>query len=245
MKKKAILFDVNGTLSEIWTDEGDDNVFRILSNFMNYQGVKIQPSDLKSLYFEINEAQRKNGEHHPEFDAIKLFKEIMKDHKTKFTSTLPKEKIDLMPQLFAEIFRASSLKILRLYPNVKTVLDTLKKDYKLAVVSDGQEAWARQELNFVGLNDYFNPVIISSKYGYRKPDPRLFKKALDELGIEPFEAIYVGNDKFHDILGANQIGMTSVWFKSNQGDQTYKATPDYTMTNWSELPEIISKIEKD
>lgn len=45
---RGIIFDINGTLSDIWTDEESLDVYRVVSNFLDYQGVKIQPEKLKN-----------------------------------------------------------------------------------------------------------------------------------------------------------------------------------------------------
>lgn len=241
---KAILFDINGTLSEIWTSEVDDNLYRTVSNFLDFQGVKISPLKLKQEYFAINERQRLNDEEHAEFDIVALFAEIIEKYQTPFTKTLSATKLKQLPLITAELYRGASRFSLKLYDGVQETLDKLRKKYKLACVSDAQSAWALPELNSVGLLDYFSPIIVSGDYGYRKPDQRLFKKALTTLKVKPSEAIFVGNDLLRDVYGANEAGMTSVFFKSNQGDHEYKATPDYTMTEFKELLKIVAKIDK-
>ena len=72
---RGIIFDINGTLSDIWTDEESLDVYRVVSNFLDYQGVKIPPEKLKKLYFEINKRQRTDSdEPYPEFDIVALLK---------------------------------------------------------------------------------------------------------------------------------------------------------------------------
>jgi len=107
-------------------------------------------------------------------------------------------------------------------------------------VSDAQAAFAMPELRAVGLGEYFDPVIISGDFGYRKPDPRLFRKALDGLQISPEQAIFVGNDRYRDIFGAKQLGMRTVWFSNSQGiGRNGGAEPDYIIYQFCELPRAI------
>jgi HAD superfamily hydrolase (TIGR01509 family) len=73
-------------------------------------------------------------------------------------------------------------------------------------VSDAQSAYALPELRALGLHEYFDPVIISGDYGYRKPDARLFQKALDPLQVRPNQAIFIGNDRYRDIFGVRRLG---------------------------------------
>jgi putative hydrolase of the HAD superfamily len=115
----------------------------------------------------------------------------------------------------------------------------------MAIVSDGQTAWAVPELHAVGLLDYFNPVIVSGDFGYRKPDRRLFEKALSGLKLQPSEVLFIGNDMFHDVFGAQQLGIKTVFFKSNQGTQEKEGvSPDYIIYNFPELLNAIRFFEK-
>ena len=111
----------------------------------------------------------------------------------------------------------------------------------MAVVSDAQSAYAVPELRAVGLLHYFNPIIVSGDYGYRKPDPRLFQKALDALQVRPEQALFFGNDLFHDIFGAQQVGMKAIFVAYNQGNTSSQTiSPDYTICRFAELRQAVN-----
>jgi putative hydrolase of the HAD superfamily len=119
-------------------------------------------------------------------------------------------------------------------------LCSLKTRYRLAVVSDAQSTYAVAELRAAGFADYFAPIIISGDYGYRKPDPRLFQTALTELRISPEEAIFVGDDRFRDVLGARQVGMKTILFCPNGNPGGSPETePDYLLYQFNDLPRAI------
>ena len=244
---KGLVFDINGTVSDIYTNEYHDEIYRVLGNFLEYQGIILDPKKIQKLFFETNNKQRKNsGEEFPEFDAPGIFAEIMEKYATAYTKSLPPEKLKILPGILAEIFRAASRFKLRLYPGVMDILSDLKKKYRLAALSDGQQLWAIPELNLVRLTDFFNPVIISSDFGFRKPDKRMFELILDKMRLEPREIFFIGNDMYRDIFGASQMGIKTIFFKSNQGEQNYSgANPDYIIYNFSELPEAIRFLEKN
>lgn len=83
---KGILFDINGTLSDIRTDESHDDVYRVISNLLSYQGIALAPDLVKYLYFQaIKEQRAASGDRHPEFDAVAVFREIVSQHATGFT----------------------------------------------------------------------------------------------------------------------------------------------------------------
>lgn len=54
-------------------------------------------------------------------------------------------------------------------------------------------------------------IVLSCVTGFRKPDPRNFERALDELGVRASEAVMVGDTYAHDILPALELGMRAVW----------------------------------
>ena len=110
----------------------------------------------------------------------------------------------------------------------------------MAIVSDAQTAYARGELHKVGITDYFGPIIISGDHGFRKPDPRLFHFALDSMGVQPQQAVYVGNDMFRDVFGAREVGMRTVMFDSDQGTKHHEGcSPDFRITDFRELLSLL------
>jgi putative hydrolase of the HAD superfamily len=242
---KGILFDINGTLSDIQTNEWHDDVYRVLSNLLSYQGVALDPDVAKYLYFQaIKEQRAASCDHHPEFDAVAVFREIVCQHATDFTRALPPEKLEQLPLFLAEAFRAASRFRLQAYPGVEETLRQLHGRYRLAAISDGQAAYAVPELYAVGLAGFLDPIIVSGNFGYRKPDPRMFVAALTAMNMEPSEVLFVGNDMYRDVYGAHRVGMKTVFFKSNQGTQEKEGVePDYIIYNFPELLEAIRFFE--
>ena len=234
---RGLIFDINGTLTDIHTNEWHDDVYRVISNLLSYQGILLGTSALKDSYFQIMEEQRAaRGERHPEFDAVGIFREIITRHSTDFTRRLPPEKLEQLPRFFAETHRAASRYRLQLYHGVEDTIKQLLPKYHLAIISDGQTAYAVPELNAVGLFGYFDPVIVSGDFGYRKPDKRLFESALTAMKMEPSEVVFVGNDMYNDVHGAQKLGMKTVFFRSNQGLQQKEGVrPDYIIYNFPEL----------
>jgi putative hydrolase of the HAD superfamily len=234
---KGILFDINGTLTDIQTNEWHDDVYRVVANLLSYQGIVLDPGVVKYHYFRIMKEQRAACvDPYPEFDAIGIFREIIAQHATDFTRALPKEKLLQLPGILAEAHRAASRFRLQPYPGVEETLRHLHANYRLGIVSDGQVAYAVPELHAVGLLGYFDPIMVSGHFGYRKPDERLFTAALTAMQMAPAEVLYVGNDMYRDIHGAQRLGMKTVFFKSNQGTQEKEGVqPDYIIYAFPEL----------
>ena len=131
------------------------------------------------------------------------------------------------------------------YPGVLDVLNDLRPRYRLAAISDAQSAWCLPEMRAVGLDGYFDPIIVSGDFGYRKPDPRLFTAALTALRVAPENALFVGNDMFRDVYAAKRLGIKTVFFSSNQGGkQAEGVTPDYIIYQFPELRQAVEFFER-
>ena len=246
MDIRALLFDVNGTLIDIETDEGLEEIYRTIAHFLMYEGITLHRWEVRDLYFQIMQRHRAaSSEKFVEWDAVSVWREFLQQTGSDYTRGLPLEKLAQLPLFLAELHRGIARKRLRLYPQVQETLDQLRSRYRLAVVSDAQSAYAVPELRAVGIRDYFNPIIVSGDYGYRKPDPRLFQKALATLEIRPEQALYLGNDLYHDILGAQQVGMKAILVSyngANISSETIK--PDYVIYNFAELIQAVNYFGK-
>ena len=243
---KGIIFDVNGTLTDIRTDEWNDDVYRVLSNLMSYQGIVLDPSVVKFFYFQGMKEQRAACvDRYPEYDAVEIFREIIAQHATDFTHALPVAKRDQLPRFLAETHRAASRFLLQRYPGVEETVRHLHQHYHLSIISDGQKTSAVAELNALGLSGYFDPIIVSGDFGYRKPDERLFSVALTAMKMNPSEVLFVGNDMYRDVYGAQRVGIKTVFFKSNQGVQEKDGVrPDYIIYSFPELLNAIRFFEE-
>jgi putative hydrolase of the HAD superfamily len=241
MDIRAVAFDVNGTLIRILADDDEERIFRAAAHFLTYQGVDLHRHEVRDLYFQIMKEQlRASPEDYPEFDAVAVWRDIIEGHTTDFTRALPAAKLQQIPVFLAEMSRGISRRRLGLYPYVREVLEVLRERYSLAIITDAQSVYARGELNKVGLLSYFDPIIVSGDYGYRKPDRRLFQFALDGMGVAPGNTLYVGNDMYRDIYGAREAGLKTVMFDSDQGAKVYlDCVADYTITDFRGLLQIL------
>jgi putative hydrolase of the HAD superfamily len=238
---RAVLFDVNGTLIDIETDEWMEECYRAVAHYLTYQGIALHRGEVRDAYFQVMKEQfAASAEIYPEFDVVAVWREVLHRQATDYTRSLPPEKLRQMPLFLAELQRGISRKRLVAFPQVQEVLAQLKMRHRLAVVSDAQTVYGLPELRAVGLAGYFAPIIISGDFGYRKPDPRLFQAALTELQVFPEEAVFVGNDRVRDIQGARQVGMKTILFcpRGNPGGPP-QTEPDYILYQYADLPRAI------
>jgi putative hydrolase of the HAD superfamily len=224
MAIKSILFDLYGTLIDIETDESLEEIYRGIAHYLTYHGVYLHRWEVRDRYYEIMKQQKvEGGEEYPEIEVEAIWNSFLRQE--GIGAPLVRRKLALF---LAQLYRAISRKRLQLYPDVKRVLDELHPTYRMALVSDAQPCYALPEMKAVGLEGYFDPVIISAHYGFRKPDTRLMGKALDTMELMPAEVICVGNDMYRDIYGASRLGIRTIFVESNQGAKSHAdVTPDY------------------
>ncbi|MCX5876000.1 MAG: HAD family hydrolase [Deltaproteobacteria bacterium] len=241
---KGILFDINGTLIDIQTDEGNEEIYRGISHFLTYQGIHIHRWQVRDEYYQLMEQHRRaSSETFPEFDTVELWRAFLL-RRPEVCQSLDPEKLKWMPIFLAEMYRGISRNRLQLYPDVKNVLEKLLPRYRLAALSDAQSAWAVPEMRAVGIDGYFNPIVVSGDLGYRKPDRRIFQQALDGMQLPPENVLFVGNDMYRDVFGAKQVGMKTVFYSSNQGrKKASDAEPDYIIYQFSQLQQAIAFFE--
>ena len=96
---------------------------------------------------------------------------------------------------------------MRLYDDTFWTLNKFRKRYRLGIVSDAQRMFCKPELRTLRLENFFDAIVISSDYGFRKPDPRIFHMALAILDVPASEAVYIGNNYKTDLLGAKAAGL--------------------------------------
>lgn len=242
MRIKGLIFDVNGTLVDISTDDGGADACRATANFLALRGVRISPDELREVYFALNRRQRQESpEPFPEFNILEIFETVVRRYAAAEVGPAGRPGL---AETAALVFRASGCRRLTLYNGVLEVLTALRSRFPMTVVSDGQSLWAAAELRAVGLGGFFPEPVISGDYGRRKPDGRLFAAGLRQLGADPGEAVYIGNDMYRDIRGAAAVGMKTVFFRSNQGDHSFHgAEPDYIIYDFNELPRALNFLE--
>ncbi len=92
-----------------------------------------------------------------------------------------------------------------------------------------------EETPFHGL---FDAEVFSATCGLRKPDPRIYRLALDQLGVEPEQAVFVGDGANDELAGAERVGMTAVGVDSPGGE----LPEDWDGPRIRALPELLELV---
>jgi FMN phosphatase YigB (HAD superfamily) len=76
--------------------------------------------------------------------------------------------------------------------------------------------------------------------GCYKPDAAIFRHALQKAGVQPYEAVHIGDIPEVDVAGAQGAGLRGVWFNPSANEVTSAVKPDATVRDFSELPALLA-----
>lgn len=119
------------------------------------------------------------------------------------------------------------------------ILNQLSTEYLLALVSNfyGNIETVLEELS---IKKYFISIVDSAIVGIRKPNPRIFEIALNELGVNPKDAVMIGDSYTNDIVPANSIGCKTIWINNKGWDKQIEYNKaDFIIKSFKELTEIL------
>jgi putative hydrolase of the HAD superfamily len=233
-KIRAVIFDYYNTLIDIRTDEEKPEVYRFLSLYLQYYGLSMNEQNLRAaLDHEKKQYLKTKDEAYPEIDL-----EVV------FSSILEKEGIcnPFGAESCCKLFRLLSRERFQLFPDSIPVLKEIKRSgYPMGVVSDAQKVFCLEEGEMLGLNQYFDHIVLSTQFGFRKPDRRLFTIACSMLDVPPAQAVYIGDDPRKDVGGAKKAGLCAILVNRNQMNLETEIKPDFSANNLWEAWDWIKK----
>ena len=103
-----------------------------------------------------------------------------------------------------------------LFPGTINVLNELSDRYNLHIITNGFKKIQYNKLKSSGILNFFKNVFTSEDFGYKKPHPLIFKKALKVAGTRAVSSIMIGDNLEVDIFGSMQQGMQAIHFNSNK-----------------------------
>lgn len=216
------VFDLYGTLVDIHTEESGNSLWKKLSLFYRFYKADYSASELKDAYFNAVNAGLKSKktaldinyshESYPELQIEDIFMRLFNDKGVNASMELAVHA--------GQIFRIESMRHLKLYPGVKKFLTAIKKaGKKVYLLSNAQRIFTEYEMNALGITDLFDGILISSDKGTRKPDKRFFMQLKEQFNIDFSKSLMIGNDSRCDIEGAKNVGMHTLYVRSNISPQ--------------------------
>jgi HAD superfamily hydrolase (TIGR01549 family) len=112
----------------------------------------------------------------------------------------------------ADEYRALYQRLRRPVPGAPEAVRALHRKAGIAVITNHTAEEQGEKLRFLGLDRAVNFLVTPEEVGVTKPEPEIFRAALDRLGVGPEEATMIGDRWDSDILGAFAAGIPPIWF---------------------------------
>jgi putative hydrolase of the HAD superfamily len=144
---------------------------------------------------------------------------------------------DAIPHEFEEDFMHRTSSKPHVFPYSKEILTYLKKKYKVHVITNGFDESQAKKMRSSGLDIFFELVVTSETTGHKKPDPRIFDFAVNQLQTHPDFCLMIGDNPVSDILGAQRAQIDQVYF--NPDGKTTEIQPTYEIRHLKELEDLL------
>ncbi|WP_299673811.1 YjjG family noncanonical pyrimidine nucleotidase [uncultured Tenacibaculum sp.] len=95
------------------------------------------------------------------------------------------------------------------------ILEYLKPKYQLHIITNGFKEVQHKKLTKSGIRDFFDLVVTSESVGVKKPNPKIFDFALQEVNTEPEKCVMIGDSLEADVIGAMNQKIPAVFYNPN------------------------------
>lgn len=230
----AILFDCWGTLVDapgMVMSGGKDRLFH---RFLQDRGVNLDLELFCNLFYSTEIVKQ---DEYREYSRYETQRQRLIHSLTAMGVSYDQELIENLLDDYAEEWVKRST----LFPGAMELLQQLRGKYKLGLItnaSDSKTTW--RILRDLRLKDLFATIVISGEFGWRKPSPRIFNAALEELSTKPEYSVMVGDSFEADIIGANNLGMKTVYIDTEK--ITDSDIPDITIQHIGKLHDRLHEL---
>ena len=219
---RAIVFDLDNTLTDFMRMK--EAAITAAIDGMIDAGFRLSAGELRSRVASIYDEQGL------EFQRV-------------FDELLQREFGEVDPKILASgivAYRRARESALVLYPHAQmTLLELAKRGIRLGVVSDAPRLQVWLRLCGLGLQHVFDAVVTFDDTGERKPAPAPFREVLRRLGVDPHEAMMIGDWAERDVVGAKSLGMRTVFARYGDTFDTKVSGADFDVDDVFELVRIV------
>ncbi|MFY9271151.1 MAG: haloacid dehalogenase type II [Candidatus Manganitrophaceae bacterium] len=221
---KALTFDCYGTLID-W----ESGLLSALRPVFAAHHRFLQDDQILEAYARF-ETEIEQG---PYVDYKTVLRRVMQRFGSEFGFEPSFEEQNLLPE---------SLKTWAPFPDTVEALHTLKRRYRLGILSNVDD----DLFSFTAglLTVPFDWVITAQQVGSYKPSLNNFNKGLARIALPKEQILHLAQSLYHDILPAGQIGLKTIWVNRRSGKKGAGATQAATATPDLEVPDLKTLVER-
>ncbi len=229
---KGVIFDYGGTIDTNGIHWGE-----VIREEYRRAGVMIEKTLFREAYVYAERALAKA----PIINADDTFRTLLHKKMALQAEYLNEKSYPIDNEKAGEIADGCYRRVLDTLATSRTIVEELSDRYPTVLVTNfyGNMPVVLKEF---GIDSCFGHIIESAVVGLRKPDPALFAKGVEALGLEPFEVVVIGDSYRKDIHPARTLGCKAVWLKKICWEEEPilpGAEPTAIISSLEELPAII------
>lgn len=205
---KNYIFDLYGTLLDIHTDEGKEELWVQMARLYGERGAVYTPEGLKAAYRDgcrklESDLRRERQSENPEIEIGEVFSGLF----IQKGVTAGREEIAGLAYRFRKLSRV----YLRPYDGTVPLLGKLRAEgKKIYLLSNAQRLFTAPEIEETGIGGFFDDIFISSDFGIKKPEKAYIELLISRHGLRKEECLMIGNEVESDIAVADRCGVDSV-----------------------------------
>jgi 5'-nucleotidase len=147
---------------------------------------------------------------------------------------------------FHRHFASKVMEFVKPFPMLLETIKALSDEYKLGIVTNGPQDHQHQKIDRLGLKEWFGEhnMINSQQVGMSKPEPGIFKHALEKLGGEPETTLFIGDSWEADIVGSMDLGMDAIWINTFMKKPSTEHKPLAIIDRFDELLPLVHRLKQ-
>ncbi|WP_017795410.1 HAD family hydrolase [Oceanobacillus kimchii] len=217
---KAVLFDLDNTLLD-----RDESIIRFIES--QYSRMKYIFIDISQYYYVNRFIELDKQGYEPKEKVYNVLTQEL---------SLPVFARDLLYEDYMNHFHQYCVP----FSHIIDTLSNLKQSgYQLGIITNGLTDFQSASIKALRIERFFDLILISEKEKIKKPNAKIFQRALNRLQLSPEEAIFIGDHYENDVKAAENAGLRSIWKIRNQEVESQFPT----FSDFTELIFIIEKLQ--